>query len=79
MDTLLLVLLVAAAALACPTMMWWQRRQGRDPACAFSPGRSERRDDATDLNELRLRHERLAAEISELDANVDREATSGPR
>ncbi len=80
MDTLLLVSLVVAAALACPAMMWWQRRQGREPVCGFSPSRGKRREDATDdLNRLRLRHDRLAAEIAELDANVDREVTSSPR
>lgn len=74
METLLLVLLIAAAGLACPAMMWWRR--DRDPACSMPARvnkRSRDRDQPVDVEELRLRHDRLTTRIAELEADEKRD------
>lgn len=82
METLLFVLLIAAAGLACPAMMWWQRRRGRDPACCARGSRQsgERHEEpGADLAELRVRHDRLAARIAELETAEQPDATPSAR
>lgn len=65
MSEALLVVAVLAAALTCPAMMWIQSRRGKSAPCC-----PPRHDEAApeSLDQLRARHERVTAELAELEA-----------
>jgi hypothetical protein len=67
MSNAVLVGLVVVATLACPLMMWWQSRRGRTACCI--PARSD--EGSTEVEALRVRQERLAARIAELEGPRD--------
>ena len=64
MSTGILIALVVVAALACPLMMWWQSRRGRAAVCCVPARPSEK---SGEVEALRARQERLAAQIAELE------------
>jgi hypothetical protein len=63
MSTGLLVAAVLVGVLVCPAMMWWQSRRGRVASCASPFAGSSGGSD--DVDELRRRHDALAAAIRE--------------
>lgn len=64
MSTGLLVAAVLVGVLACPAMMWWQSRRGRVASCASPFAGSS---GGPDVDELRRRHDALAAAIRDAD------------